>query len=497
MANLYDSIPTRVNNTVIDASWFNTIKTTLVNNGSVKHNKSATTAPTTSNDDSENYEPGSTWADTTNDKFYYCIDASTGAAVWFEFANTTGTQTFTNKRLDSPKINEDVAMTSTATELNQLDGVSVGGNSSGDIITTDDTQTLTNKTLTTPQVNEAVNLTSTSSELNQLDGVSVGGNSSGDIITTDDTQTLTNKILTSPGINGANQNMGSASNSNRIILPSETTTNLDALTDTAGLLAYDTILSKVVYNNGSGWVSLAVPGASSLDNILSKSTTYTATTSDDIIKCDSSGGAFTITLYAASGNSGRKIKFIKTSSDFNPITIDGNASETINGNTTTTINTQYEELELVCDGSNWLIVNRKCDTAWAAYTPSLTNLTLGNGTLEFYWRRSGDCEEVYGFFEMGSSSVMGTSPSFAMVSGTTSDSSKYNSLQTLGSVHLTDNSTASNNTGGTLRASGAILYVFLEGGTVINASSPFSWFTNDEISFYATIPVSGWKGANE
>jgi hypothetical protein len=36
----------------------------------------------------------------------------------------SGTQTLTNKTLTSPKINEDVALTSTATELNLLDGVS-------------------------------------------------------------------------------------------------------------------------------------------------------------------------------------------------------------------------------------------------------------------------------------------------------------------------------------------------------------------------------------
>ena len=36
----------------------------------------------------------------------------------------TGTQTLTNKTLTSPKINEDVALTSTSTELNLLDGVS-------------------------------------------------------------------------------------------------------------------------------------------------------------------------------------------------------------------------------------------------------------------------------------------------------------------------------------------------------------------------------------
>jgi hypothetical protein len=40
-----------------------------------------------------------------------------------DFATLAGTETFTNKTLTSPKINEDVAITATATELNYTDGV--------------------------------------------------------------------------------------------------------------------------------------------------------------------------------------------------------------------------------------------------------------------------------------------------------------------------------------------------------------------------------------
>ena len=40
-----------------------------------------------------------------------------------DFATLAGTETFTNKTLTSPKINEDVVLTSTATELNYVDGV--------------------------------------------------------------------------------------------------------------------------------------------------------------------------------------------------------------------------------------------------------------------------------------------------------------------------------------------------------------------------------------
>lgn len=78
----------------------------------------------------------------------------------------------------------------------------------------------------------------------------------GAVVGTSDSQTLTSKTLTSPAINGANLNFGTATNTNRLLLPNDTTTNLDALTDTAGLLGYDTTLSKPVFNNGSGWTAI-------------------------------------------------------------------------------------------------------------------------------------------------------------------------------------------------------------------------------------------------
>jgi len=59
------------------------------------------------------------------------------------------TDTLTNKTLTSPKINEDVAVTSTATELNLLDGV----------------------TSTTAELNILDGVTSTAAELNALDGI--------------------------------------------------------------------------------------------------------------------------------------------------------------------------------------------------------------------------------------------------------------------------------------------------------------------------------------
>lgn len=105
----------------------------------------------------------------------------------------------------------------------------------------------------------------------------------------------------------------------------------------------------------------------------SKTTTYTATTSDETILADTSGGAWTLTLYAASGNSGKKITIKKVTSDTNALTIDGNASETIDGATSFDIINDNQAVTLVCDGSNW----HKISDQKGAH--SMVRLHTGNG----------------------------------------------------------------------------------------------------------------------
>lgn len=134
----------------------------------------------------------------------------TGAVV-----GTTNTQTLENKRLTSPKLNENIAVTATATEVNILDGATLSTSElnkldgvAGAVVGTTDTQVLTNKSidltnntltgtkaqfntamtdaefatidgaetlinkrLTTPKINEDVTLTATATELNVLDGI--------------------------------------------------------------------------------------------------------------------------------------------------------------------------------------------------------------------------------------------------------------------------------------------------------------------------------------
>ncbi len=95
------------------------------------------------------------------------------------FATLAGVETLTNKTLTSPKINEDVVVTSTATELNKLDGV----------------------TSTTAELNILDGVTSTATELNKLDALSRGsiiyGNASA--ATSILTKGTVDQVLTSDG----------------------------------------------------------------------------------------------------------------------------------------------------------------------------------------------------------------------------------------------------------------------------------------------------------
>jgi hypothetical protein len=69
------------------------------------------------------FSPDVMWAQSVYDALTQLIAPSTGLLDTTKVVDLTTAQTLTNKRLTSPKINEDVALTASATELNLLDGV--------------------------------------------------------------------------------------------------------------------------------------------------------------------------------------------------------------------------------------------------------------------------------------------------------------------------------------------------------------------------------------
>lgn len=93
--------------------------------------------------------------------------------------------------------------------------------------------------------------------------------------------------------------------------------------------------------------------------VSTKSANYTATIEDDVILCDSSGGAFTILLPSAATVTGKIITIKMVGAGANAVTLDGADSETIDGGTTdNTIDAQYDFLTIYCDGTNWHIIGK-------------------------------------------------------------------------------------------------------------------------------------------
>jgi hypothetical protein len=92
-----------------------------------------------------------------------------------DLATLAGTETLTNKTLTSPKINENVILTSTATELNVLDGITSSTAElnilDGVTSSTAELNILDGVTATAIELNKLVGLTSTTAELNKLTGV--------------------------------------------------------------------------------------------------------------------------------------------------------------------------------------------------------------------------------------------------------------------------------------------------------------------------------------
>jgi hypothetical protein len=133
------------------------------------------------------------------------------------------------------------------------------------------------------------------------------------------------------------------------------------LTTIAGLTA---TTDSFLQAKSSAWASRTIAQVRAdisylLGPIVAKTANYTATDADEVITVDCSGGDRTITLPAASGRAGKVYTIKKIAGVANYVIIDGNASETIDGSLTETIYIPGDMRTIICDGSNWFIINDK------------------------------------------------------------------------------------------------------------------------------------------
>jgi hypothetical protein len=124
--------------------------------------------------------------------------------------------------------------------------------------------------------------------------------------------------------------------------------------------AYQSVASagssgQVLTSNGASALPTFQAIPASGWTLTTTSTSITAS-ANNVILCNATSGAITITLPAASSNTNKIYGIKKIDSSINTITIDGNASETIDGALTQVISSQYDCLTIMCDGSNWYII---------------------------------------------------------------------------------------------------------------------------------------------
>jgi len=249
--------------------------------------------------------------------------------------------------------------------------------------------------------------------------------------------------------------------------------------------------------NGSA-VSWASAAANlSVASITVANTPYALSTSTDVVLVSASGGAVEVDLPTASGNSGKVFRIKKTDSSSNAVTVDPSGTQTIDGvSTSRTLNTQYEEITIVSDGSNWQLVDFTYPQKWTSYTPTVGNLGAGSTSANAaFWRRVGDSIEVYGYFlkdatpGSGASAVSVTLPnSYSVDTAKLPTSGGYRNAIGFGwtdvgfyQVHgvVYDASTSTVN----FVEDGQTTYVT---GADIGAS--------ETLAYRFTLPISGWNG---
>lgn len=133
-------------------------------------------------------------------------------------------------------------------------------------------------------------------------------------------------------------------------------------------LTYANVVGHVVdvVSSGVGLVELAYD-AKSANRRLNAAKFIAATGNQSLNKTDlnktiflPNTGAFSLTLPAvADTQPGDTLRFVKTTADAAAVTLDGNASETIDGATTlATLDAAYDCALLVSTGAAWIVANR-------------------------------------------------------------------------------------------------------------------------------------------
>jgi hypothetical protein len=259
------------------------------------------------------------------------------------------------------------------------------------------------------------------------------------------------------------------------------------------------------------WASVTVS-----ETVTSQSTTYTALTTDNTIIA--SGASWTLTLYTAVGNSGRRLKIIHGGTSLSQIyTINTNSGQTIGGIASGSykLYTNGESLEIQSNGTNWIILNHFTKTQWVDAGALVVTATTTNPTKattrevdRVLWRREGNMAHVR--MELSQNSGTGGAAGagdylFAMPTNLTIDTTYVTAYTTVGSPFLragnvgnfsTSQGTSSYPAGQvTVYDSTHVRFGIFTGSAAVMVTAAQNNLADSNLSYGANfmVPIVGWQ----
>jgi len=124
----------------------------------------------------------------------------------------------------------------------------------------------------------------------------------------------------------------------------------------------DTSTGIAYTRNGSNIIQFTGTSSEVVTNINFADSPFTPTTKKETILVSSAGGSIKIDLPPSASNEGALYRIKKIDATTNPILVDPDGSETIEGATDYTLNQQNQVVEIICFSTNWFILNEYIET---------------------------------------------------------------------------------------------------------------------------------------
>jgi hypothetical protein len=142
------------------------------------------------------------------------------------------------------------------------------------------------------------------------------------------------------------------------------------------------------------------------------------------------------------------------------------------------------------NGTSW--VNLISPGSWVSYTPTFTNITVGNGTMSAKYAIIGKTMHLSFFLQLGTTSSIGTQPKVGLPSGITSVANNFNPV---GKGFATTAGQAFNTT--LLAFNSTTIYPVVDAANQtysyvvdISATVPGTWGNGNTLQFIGTMEIA-------